>query len=128
MRCRMALRCGAILGASQRRVTSTLVMKPARARTRRSGVGQEHVRSCTLPARIRVREVLADVAVADGAQQGIGERMQPDIGVGVPFEAVGMRDLDAAQPDVVARREAMHIEALTGAHIGKAVVRVLNHG
>ncbi len=40
--------------------------------------------------------MLADVAVADGAQQRVGERMQPDVGIGVAFEAVRMGDLHAA--------------------------------
>jgi len=54
--------------------------------------------------------VLSDVAVTDGAQQSIGERMQSDIGVGVALEALGVRDGYAAQPDVVAGRKAVDVE------------------
>ena len=64
--------------------------------------------------------MLADVAVADGAEQRVGQGMQGDIGVGVPLEAMRVRDPHAAQPDVIAGNEAVHVEALAGADIGQA--------
>ena len=88
-------------------------------------VGQEQVRGRALPARIGVGEMLADVAVADGAEQRIGERVQADVGVGVALQRVGVRNPDAAQPDVIAWREAVHVEALAGAHVGAAVPSAL---
>ena len=55
------------------------------------GVGKEAVGRRALPFRIGGREVLADVAVADGAEQRIGQRVQPDVGVRVADEAMVVR-------------------------------------
>ena len=49
---------------------------------------EEKPRGRALPLGVGRREVLADVAVADGAQQSVGQCMQHDIGIGVPFKAV----------------------------------------
>ena len=75
------------------------------------GVGEEDTRCRAAPGGLARREVLADVAVADGAEQRVGECMQPDIGVGMPLEAMGVGDLHAAQPHVVAFGKAVHVEA-----------------
>ena len=119
MRARMASRCGAILGASHRMVTSTLPMLPPRARAPGAAASrEEEVRRRAFPARIGVGEMLADVAVADGAEQRVGQRVQRHVGVGMAFERVRVGDSDAAQPDMVAGDQAMHVEALPGAHVG----------
>ena len=84
---------------------------PAQFAHARGRIGEKDARGGAAPGRVARREVLADVAVADGAEQRVGECMQPDVGVGVPFEAMRVRDLHAAQPDVIAGGEAMHVEA-----------------
>ena len=43
--------------------------------------------------------MLADVAETGGAQQGIGDRMEDDVGVAVAGEARGVGDRDAAEHD-----------------------------
>jgi hypothetical protein len=72
--------------------------------------------------------MLADVAVADGAQQRIGERVQGDVGVRVAFQRVRVGDFQAAQPDVVAGNEAVHVEALARAHIADVGECLRSHG
>ena len=49
------------------------------------------------------REVIADVALADGAQEGVGQGVQAGVGVGVADQRPVVVDPDAAQPDRVAR-------------------------
>ena len=65
--------------------------------------------------------MLADVALGEGAVDRVGERMQPDVGVGMAAERRGMGDANAAQPHVVAGRKGVNIEAL--ADPGLAEVR-----
>ena len=61
-----------------------------------------------------------DVAIGERAENGIDQRMQRDIGVGMSGDAARMRNSHAAKHDVVAVGEGMHIKAIAGAHIGKA--------
>ena len=65
------------------------------------------------PRQVRIagREVLADIAVADGAEQGVGECMQADVGIRVALQAMRVGDLHAAQPHMIAGGEAVHVEA-----------------
>ena len=88
-----------------------------------NGLAQEDGGGGALPARVRVGEMLADVARADGAEQRVGERVQGDVGVGMALQGVRVGDPDAAQPDVVAGDQPVHVEALSGAHVGSAVQR-----
>ena len=61
----------------------------------------------------------ADIALGDGAENGVGQGMQGDIGIGMAGEAVVVRDPDAVQPYMVARAGGMHVEAVAGAHIAQ---------
>src|SRR6185312_1073223 len=63
-----------------------------------------------LPACIRGRKVVADVAKPGGAEKGIGDCMQNDVGIAVPGEppVVGYRN--AAQHDWTFARESVNIE------------------
>jgi tRNA-dihydrouridine synthase B len=53
----------------------------------------------------------ADVARAERAQYGVGERMEDDVGVAMAAEALVVGDMDAAEPQILARREGVDIEA-----------------
>ncbi len=46
--------------------------------------------------------MLADIAGADAAQHRIGQGMQAGIGIGMAFQAVIVRHLHAAEPDMIA--------------------------
>ena len=68
-----------------------------------AGMGQELVGGGTAPALVGRREMLADIAGADGAQDGIGQRMEPDIGIGMAEQRLVMRDLEPVDPAPVAQ-------------------------
>ena len=55
-------------------------------------IGQEQMRRRTLPSGIARREVLADIAVTDGAEQGVGQCMQAHIGIRVSQQAMRVAD------------------------------------
>ena len=81
---------------------------------------QELVRRRALPARIVRGKMLADVAVGDGAEDRIHQRVQRDVGVRMAGQPAVVRNLKAAEPDVIAVAKGMHIEAVAEAQIGKA--------
>ena len=60
---------------------------------------QEEARSRALPAWIAGREEGADVAGGDCAQQGIGDRVQQHVAIGVAGETLRMVDLKAADDE-----------------------------
>ena len=53
----------------------------------------------------------ADIASADRAQHRIRDRVQRDIGIGMARQAVRVRNLYAAQPEVLALGEPVHVIA-----------------
>src|SRR5262245_3635208 len=75
------------------------------------GVFEKQFRGRAPPACIRRREVNADIAVGDRAEQSVGQRMHADIGVTVAHKFLLMRDAHAAQDHRVARTEGMHVVA-----------------
>src|SRR5262249_29367812 len=83
------------------------------------GVVEELPRRGAAPAFVRRRKMLADVAFADSAENGVCQSMQAGIGIRVAFEAVIVWHLDAAEPDVIADGEAMNIVAHAGAAIAQ---------
>ena len=56
--------------------------------------------------------MLADVALGKRAVERVGKRVQADVSVGMAAERRRMRDAKAAQPDMIAGREGVNIEAL----------------
>ena len=60
------------------------------------GIGEKDVGGSAFPLWIAGREMVADIAGADGAEQRVGERMEPGVGVAMADQAVAMGDLDAA--------------------------------
>jgi hypothetical protein len=71
------------------------------------------------PLRIARRKVHADVAVSERAEDGIDQRMQRNVGIGMSGEPARMRDAHAAKHDVIAVAEGVHVEAISGAHVGE---------
>jgi tRNA-dihydrouridine synthase B len=57
----------------------------------------------------------ADIALGQGAEQGIDQRVKGDIGVAMAGKAMAMVDGDAAQPERRAGLEPVHVEAHAGA-------------
>ena len=61
----------------------------------------------------------ADIAVRDGAEQGVGQGVQRHVAVRMGEHAAIGRDLHPAQPDMVAGGEGVHVEAGAEAgHVG----------
>ena len=50
------------------------------------------------PLRVSGWEVLTDIALSDGAEEGVGEGVEDDIGVAVSGKALVVRDQQAGQP------------------------------
>ena len=61
----------------------------------------------------------ADVAVAERAEDGVDQRVQHHVGVGMAGQAARMRDAHAAEHDVIAVAELVHVEAEAGAHVAE---------
>ena len=116
---RMASRCGPIRGASQTMVTSRWAMQPPRALNALDGECEEAVGRGAAPLRIAGRKMRADVAVGERAEDRVGERMQRDVGVGMAGERVRVRDAHAAERDMVAGAERVHVDAGAGAHVAE---------
>jgi hypothetical protein len=55
--------------------------------------------------------MLTDVPFTDGSQQGIGDSMQQNVGIGMSFQPVRVRNLDATQNQFTSLGEPMHIIA-----------------
>ena len=64
--------------------------------------------------------MLADVAVGERAEDRIDERMQRHVGVGMAGQPAVVRDLHAAEHDVIAVAEGVHVEAVAEPQVGEA--------
>ena len=53
-----------------------------------------------------------DIALRHRAEQRVGDRVQPDIGVRMAGQRPIMRDVDTAECDAGTRPERMNVEAL----------------
>ena len=59
----------------------------------------------------------ADIAGSDRAEDRVGQRVQPDIGIRMTDDPGAVRDLDAAHHQAVAGPERVHVETLADTHI-----------
>jgi hypothetical protein len=59
--------------------------------------------------------MIADITLADRAEQRIGESVKDDISIAMTRKAAAVRDQQAAQPELLALGEGMDIEAEAGA-------------
>src|SRR4051794_25698729 len=80
--------------------------------------GDKAVGRRATPARIAGREMRANVAVGQRAENGIDHGMQDDVGVGVPNQAPVVRDANATEYDMIAGiarcPKGVHVEAAAG--------------
>ena len=65
--------------------------------------------SSPLPLRVGVGIMLADIAQAGGAQQGVGDGVADDVGVGVPDQPARMLDPQPAQDQRPALAQPMRV-------------------
>jgi hypothetical protein len=61
-----------------------------------------------------MREMLANIAKGSGAQQGVGNGVQHDIGIAVSGEAAAVGNRDSAEHHRSVTRECMNVEAHAG--------------
>ena len=67
---------------------------PAARGDQRCRMAQELIRRRAFPAHVARREVLADVAGADRAEQGVGDGVERHVGVGMADQPALVRQLD----------------------------------
>ena len=79
-----------------------------------AGEFEEAIGSRAFPLRIARREMRTDIAIGQRAEQGVGEGMQTDIGVGVAGQCLTVRNLETAEPDMIAGAERMDVDAGAG--------------
>lgn len=84
---------------------------PAALADPRGCKGEELGRCRAAPLRIARREMRADIAVGERAEQGIGQGVERDVAIGMGDDALIMSDPDATKPDMVAGTEGMDIVA-----------------
>jgi hypothetical protein len=63
--------------------------------------------------------VRADIAVGERAEDGVDQRMEADIAVGMGEEALAVRHAHAADHDVIAAAKRMHVIAGAGPDIAE---------
>src|SRR5579884_134413 len=81
------------------------------------GVGQKPHAIGALPLRIGIGKMHSDIAQGGGAQQGVGDGVRENIGVGVALQPELAGDYDAAQDERPAGRDAVHIPAEASAQL-----------
>src|SRR4051812_25057128 len=64
---------------------------------------------------VGVRKMMADVVLAHGPEQCIGDRMADHVRVRMPVESAIVRDLDAAENEFSPGRETMRIVTISAA-------------
>ena len=79
-------------------------------------LGEQHAAVDAAIARIRIGEVLTDVAGGDRAEQRIGDGVQHDIAVRVPQQAALTGHFDAAEAQRAAGNQAVDVPALSDPH------------
>src|SRR6516165_5966126 len=82
-------------------------------------VAEKPVGRSTPPAGIARRKVHADITGADGAEHGVGQGVETNIGIGMADETRLVRYLDAAYSNLVAGAESVYVEALTDANVAE---------
>ena len=83
------------------------------------GMGQEPVGGGAAPLRVARREMGADVPIGQGAEERVGQGVQDHVAVRMADEPRSCGNAHAAEPDVIAIAEGVHVEARAEAgHIG----------
>jgi hypothetical protein len=103
-------------GASASTVISAFISSRPAACMRAATARRKTRLSTPAITRIAVGKVLADVAEAQSPQHGVAQRVNDHIAVRVRHDALRVRNGHAAQNDVIAVAEGMHVETLTDSH------------
>ncbi len=90
-------------------------MRHPSLRGKRRDVAQQHPAVGALPPRIRVGEVHADVAQRQRAEDRVADRVEQDVGIGMPVETAIEGDRHAAQNEPASGDERVDVEAIADA-------------
>ena len=85
---------------------------PAFFRQQRHCAAQQHAAVGALVARVGVGKVAANIAQRDGAEERIGNRVQQRVGVGMTEQPGCVRDFHAAEYQLAAFNQPMHVVTL----------------
>ncbi len=93
------------------------------------GCAQELAAVGVFPRRITIRKQVADVGLAAGSEQGVGQRVQDDVSVAVAEEPAVKRNFDTAQNEAAACHEAVQViaDADAWSHVYGVVYPSQNH-
>ena len=83
------------------------------------GKAQETVGGGAAPLRIAGRKMGADVAFGERPENGVDQRMQHHVGIGMAGQGLAMRDAHAAEHDMIAVAEGMHVDAGADAQVAQ---------
>src|SRR5258705_8703273 len=83
------------------------------------GVFQELVGRGALPLRIARRKVRTDIAVRQRAEDGVDQGMQADVAVGMGEKAASVRHAYAAEHQMIAVAEGVHVVAGAGSDVAE---------
>ncbi len=114
MRARIMSRSGPIFGRSQISVTSRWAMRPPRAVTRLTA----YFRNWS-DLGIARRKMRTDIAVRERAEDGVDQRVEADVTVGMREKAFGVRHADAADHHMIALAKGMNVVAVSGSDIAE---------
>ena len=87
-------------------VQSTWSMMPPAVADQLGGVGEETIRGGASPLRVGRREMLADIAEPGGAEQGVGDGVEHDVGVAVARRGRGRAGLRCRRASPARRRRS----------------------
>ena len=80
-----------------------------------AGLFQKHMARRAFPLWIGRREMVTDIAFANGAQYRVGERMHAHISVGMAFQFLVMRDFNTAKGYSVSILKSVNVVTMAGA-------------
>ncbi len=88
---------------------------PARRAHACHGLAQQHAAVGALEGRIGIRKVTPDIAQASGPKQRVGNRVQQDVRIRMPQQAMRVGNRHAADDQRAALDQRMHVKALADA-------------
>src|SRR6187397_156335 len=84
---------------------------PARLPDQLRSMAEENAAVGALPLWVGRREMLADVAKAGGSEQGIGDRVEHDVGIAVACKSAVVGDLDPTDHHRTLAGKGVHVKA-----------------
>ena len=94
-------------------------MRPPRAVTRSTAYFRNWSDAAPFHLRIARRKMRTDIAVRQRAEDGVDQRVQADVAVGMGEKAFAVRHADAADHHMIAVAEGMNVVAVSGSDIAE---------